>query len=234
MVIPLGDENPSNMPQAWMTQALIVLNLVAFAFEILQGPGLQQLITTFGVLPIEYLHGFDIPPLHGWPFWITQFTALFLHAGWLHLIFNMLFLGIFGDNVEFAMGSLRFLVFYLLCGVLATWAHIVFNWQSVIPSLGASGAIAGVLAGYVLLYPRNRVRVLVFMGVMELPAIFVLGFWFLVQLMSGLLSLVEPASTAQTGGIAYMAHLGGFMAGLVLTPFFAGRRPQKQPRAYSG
>ena len=146
---------------------------------------------------------------------------MFMHAGWLHLGGNMLYLWIFGDNVEDRFGHARFLVFYLLCGLAATFAQLAFSLGSHVPNLGASGAIAGVLGAYVLLFPQGRVRVLQGTQVIQVPALIVIGLWILLQLFSGIGSV---ASSAQTGGVAYLAHIGGFFAGMVLTPVFRGSR----------
>ena len=152
---------------------------------------------------------------------------MFLHGGWGHLGGNMLFLWIFGDNIEHRLGHVRFLVFYLACGLAASLAHIFFNSGSSVPAVGASGAISGVLGGYLLMFPRNRVYVLTWGGVMAVPAIFMLGLWIVIQFVNGVGSI---AVTEQTGGVAYMAHIGGFVAGLVLAPLFGrGRRQQSAP-----
>ena len=144
---------------------------------------------------------------------------MFMHAGWLHLGGNMLYLWIFGDNVEDRFGHVKFLVFYLLCGLGATFAQLMFSLGSDIPNLGASGAIAGVLGSYILMFPKGTIRVLQGQRVVQAPALLVIGFWIVLQLFSGIGSI---ASTADTGGVAYMAHIGGFVAGFVLTFLFRG------------
>jgi membrane associated rhomboid family serine protease len=146
---------------------------------------------------------------------------MFMHAGWLHLGGNMLYLWIFGDNVEDRFGHLKFTIFYLLCGLAATFAQLAFSLGSNVPNLGASGAIAGVLGAYILLFPQGKVKVLHGQQVIHVPALIVIGMWIVLQLFSGIGSI---ASTAQTGGVAYMAHIGGFLAGFVLTFLFGGRR----------
>jgi membrane associated rhomboid family serine protease len=146
---------------------------------------------------------------------------MFLHGGWGHLGGNMLFLWIFGDNIEHRLGHVRFVVFYLACGLAASLAHIMFNSGSTIPAVGASGAISGVLGGYLLMFPRNRVYVLTWGGVMAVPAIFMLGLWIVTQFINGVGSI---AVTNQSGGVAYMAHIGGFVAGLILAPLFGRGR----------
>src|SRR6185503_5457971 len=149
------------------------------------------------------------------------FTSMFMHAGWLHLLGNMLYLWIFGDNVEDRFGHVKFTIFYLLCGIAATFAQLAFSTDSNIPNLGASGAIAGVLGGYLLLFPRSRVNVLMGRGVIPMPALVVIGLWIVIQLVSGVGSISERADT---GGVAYMAHIGGFIAGFVLTFLLRGKR----------
>jgi len=148
-------------------------------------------------------------------------TSMFLHGGWMHLGGNMLYLWIFGDNLEKVMGNARFLLFYLVCGIAAAITHIVFSGGSAVPTVGASGAISGILGGYLILFPRNRVRVLTRGGIMSVPALVVLGFWIVIQLISGFGSI---ATTAETGGVAYLAHVGGFFAGMLLVkPMTMGR-----------
>ena len=168
-----------------------------------------------------------MPPKIPYPLWTTLLTSMFLHGGWGHLGGNMLFLWIFGDNIEHRIGHLRFIVFYLACGVAAGLAHIVFNSSSAIPTVGASGAISGILGGYLLLFPRNRVYVITLGGVATVPAIFMLGLWIVTQFING---AGEVARTDETGGVAYMAHIGGFVAGMVLAPLLAAGRASPQPR----
>jgi membrane associated rhomboid family serine protease len=151
---------------------------------------------------------------------LTLFTAMFMHAGWVHLGGNMLYLWIFGDNVEDRFGHAKFAIFYLLCGLAATFAQLAFNLKSTVPNLGASGAIAGVLGAYILLFPKGKVRVLQGQGVVQVPALLAIGLWIVLQFFSGIGSI---ANTADTGGVAYMAHIGGFVAGFVLTFLFRGR-----------
>jgi membrane associated rhomboid family serine protease len=182
---------------------------------------LQSFIQAWGVVPREYSLGRDLAPAIPLPFWSTLFTSMFLHGGWMHLGGNMLYLWIFGDNLEKVMGGIRFLVFYLACGLAASFAHIFFGSSSTIPAVGASGAISGVLGGYLLLFPRNRVRVLTRGGIAHVPAIVVLGFWIVIQMINGFGSM---ATTAETGGVAYMAHIGGFVAGLALVKLMASQR----------
>lgn len=153
---------------------------------------------------------------------MTIFSAMFMHGGWMHLLSNMLYLWIFGDNVEDRMGHARFLVFYLLCGIAATFAQFAFSASSPIPNLGASGAIAGALGAYLVMFPRGRVSVLLGYYVIPMPALLVIGIWFLLQVFSGVGTL---GAAQNAGGVAYMAHVGGFIAGLALAPIL-GRRPR--------
>ena len=216
-MIPLRDENPSrHFP--FLTITLIALNLVLFVYEISLGGGLEPFIQNFGVIPSKLMEGGPLV-------FPTLFTSLFLHGGWLHLLGNMLYLWIFGDNVEDSMGPFRFLFFYLLCGLIATFTHIYFSPSSRIPTIGASGAISGVLGGYLVLFPRAHILTLVpvfyFIRMIHLPAYFLLTFWILFQLFSGFSSL--PGSEA-SGGVAWFAHIGGFFSGILLVKVFQKRR----------
>ncbi len=211
--------------------AFIALNVLAFFLELSRPSGqLQSFITAWGVVPREYSTGHDISPLIApVPFWATLITSMFLHGGWAHIGGNMLFLWIFGDNLERVMGSVRYALFYIVCGLAAGLAHIAFNSTSAVPSVGASGAISGVLGGYMLLFPRNRVRVMTRGGITAVPAWVMLGLWIVMQLVSGFGSM---ARTEQTDGVAYMAHIGGFAAGLLLVKVFAAGRPRAR-QAYA-
>ena len=219
-MFPVGDEQIQGGPPALVTWALIAINVLAFLLEVSQpSPGaLAAFIDAWGVVPREYAAVRDLPPTIPLPFWSTLMTSMFLHGGWMHLGGNMLYLWIFGDNLEKVMGHVRFVLFYLLCGLAASAAHILSNMGSGVPAVGASGAISGVLGGYLLLFPHNRVRVLTRGGIASVPAVVVLGFWIFIQLMNGVGSL---ATTSETGGVAYMAHIGGFVAGLVLVKVMA-------------
>jgi membrane associated rhomboid family serine protease len=219
-MLPIGDEGERGAGPALVAWALVALNVAAFLLEIARPPGaLQAFVTAWGVVPQEYSAGRDLAPFIPLPFWSTLFTSMFLHGGWMHLGGNMLYLWIFGDNLEHRMGHARFLVYYLVCGIAAGLAHIVFNSGSAVPTVGASGAISGVLGGYLLLFPKNRVRVLMYGGVAHVPALVVLGMWIVIQVVN---SAGAMATTADTGGgVAYLAHVGGFVAGLVLVKLFA-------------
>jgi membrane associated rhomboid family serine protease len=203
-MFPIGDDDSTRRTTPIVTYALIALNVLFFFVELSGG---DPFIEHWSVVPRRLLAnpGSDFP---------TIFTSMFMHAGWLHLGGNMLYLWIFGDNVEDSFGHLKFLIFYLLCGIAATLAQLAFSVGSGVPNLGASGAIAGVLGAYILLFPRGQVKVLMGRGVIPMPALVVIGFWIVLQFVSGIGSI---SSSAQTGGVAYMAHIGGFLAGIILT-----------------
>jgi membrane associated rhomboid family serine protease len=222
-MFPIGDDRGPGQGVAIVTIALIILNVLAFLLELSQPSegALQSFITAWGVVPREYAAGRDLPPQIPLPYWSTLFTSMFLHGGWMHLGGNMLYLWIFGDNIERALGHARYLAFYLICGIVAGLAHIWFSGGSGVPSVGASGAISGVLGGYLVMFPRNRVRVLTRGGVAHVPALVVLGFWIVIQLISQAGSI---AQTSEGGGVAYMAHIGGFAAGVILVKIFAAGR----------
>lgn len=222
-MIPYKDLNRTHhFP--FVTVLLLAANLTVFVLEIvLPEPQATSFVYRYAVIPLEFKIGHNLPSSAGPPPLVTVFSAMFLHGGFLHLAGNMVYLWIFGDNVEDRMGSVRFVIFYLLCGAAATFAQIYSDFGSKIPSLGASGAIAGVLASYLIQFPRARVMVLVpvfyFLRTVVLPAWLVLGGWILLQVLQAQFS---PAGAA--GGIAYYAHIGGFVAGLLLTPAFVRRR----------
>ena len=222
-MFPIGDERVQGGPPPVVTFGLIALNVVAFLVELAQPSegALQAFIQAWGVVPQEYSTAQDIPPTIPLPFWSTLLTSMFLHGGWMHLGGNMLYLWIFGDNLEKVMGAARFALFYLVCGLAASFAHIAFGPGSSIPAVGASGAISGVLGGYLLLFPHNRVRVLTRGGIAQVPALVVLGLWIVIQMINGIGSV---SATAETAGVAYMAHIGGFVAGLVLVKLMATPR----------
>jgi len=211
-MFPIGDDNSARRATPALTYLLISLNVPVFLLEL--GTG-EQFIERWSFVPQRFAE-------HRTGDVVTLFTSMFMHGGWLHLLGNMLYLWIFGDNVEDRFGHVKFLIFYLLCGLAATFAQFAFNAASNLPNLGASGAIAGVLGAYILLFPRQQVKVLVRGGIVPMPALIVIGLWFLLQFLNGVGSI---ANTAQTGGVAYMAHIGGFVAGVVLTFLFRGPRP---------
>ncbi len=223
-MIPLRDINPTRrFPIATLT--LIGINVAVFVFELmLDSVGvLDRFILAFSVVPYELTHGVDLPPTIPIPVQLTIFTSMFMHGGFFHLAGNMLYLWIFGNNVEDNMGHGRFLVFYLLCGIAAALAQTAVSMNSRVPLLGASGAIAGVLGAYLLMFPNAQVETLLFFGwfirIVRLPAVLVLSWWIVIQFFQGLLSLGIPAA----GGVAWFAHIGGFIAGVILVPFFRRR-----------
>ena len=208
-MLPLGDDNSSRRTVPLVTYALIALNVLFFFVELSAG---DAFIMKWAFVPARFLAN----PAGDFP---TIFSSMFMHAGWLHLGGNMLYLWIFGDNVEDRFGPLKFLIFYLLCGIAATFSQMAFSMGSNVPNLGASGAIAGVLGSYILMFPQERVRVLVGRVVTAVPALIVIGLWFLLQFFSGFASI---SGAADSGGVAYMAHVGGFVAGFVLTFLLRG------------
>jgi membrane associated rhomboid family serine protease len=235
-MIPLRDDNPT-LQTSVATFAVIGLNLAAWVF--VQGlgsePALTRSVCQLGAIPGELLGrlpaGTQVPlgpraacVLSGEPNWITVVTSMFMHGGWFHIIGNMWFLYVFGDNVEDSMGSLRFTVFYLLCGLAAVAAQILSNPTSGLPMVGASGAIGGVMGAYAVLYPRAPVEMLIILGFyidrIVVPAVLMLGYWFLLQLLGGL-----PSLGGEGGGVAFFAHIGGFLAGVLL--IFVFRSPKR-------
>jgi len=208
-MLPIGDDNSGRRTVPLVTYALIALNVVFFVVELSGG---DAFIEKWAFVPSRFLAN----PLADF---LTLFTAMFMHAGLAHLGGNMLYLWIFGDNVEDRFGHLKFTIFYLLCGLAATFAQLAFSIGSDVPNLGASGAIAGVLGAYILLFPQGKVRVLQGQQTIQVPALIVIGFWVVLQIFSGIGSI---SNTVNTGGVAYMAHIGGFIAGFALTFLLRG------------
>lgn len=225
-MIPLRDENPTTRPPI-VTVSLIVVCVLVFLWQVSLGSSGQQSVFGFGAIPALLLGDRMLPPeLYRIPAELTLVTSLFLHGGWMHLIGNMAFLWVFGNNIEDAFGHLRFIAFYLLCGILAGLAHALQDPSSQVPLIGASGAISGVLGAYALLYPNARVLTLVpfvIFFVVRLRAVVVIGIWFVFQLVNAVLS-------SGAGGIAYLAHIGGFVAGVCLLYLFKPRAVLKAPR----
>lgn len=222
-MIPLHDDNPTEITPV-VTVAVIVLCVLIFLWQAsLGGPGFQAAVYSLGVIPAVLLDQTRLPAeLALIPPAFTVVTSMFLHGGFMHLAGNMLYLWIFGNNVEDAMGHVRFVIFYLLCGVAAVAGQVLQNPASVIPMIGASGAISGVLGAYLLLYPHARVLVLIPFGfysrMVRMPAGWVLGLWFVIQIISSL------AADPNSAGVAWFAHIGGFIAGMALIPVFKYRR----------
>ncbi|HVZ05910.1 rhomboid family intramembrane serine protease [Hyphomicrobium sp.] len=212
-MFPIGDDDTTVRTTPVVTYGLIAANVLFFLIELNGG---DNFIREWAFIPSRFSHD----PAGDAP---TIFTAMFLHGGWMHLFGNMLYLYIFGDNVEDRLGHLGYLIFYLACGIAATFAQYYFTSHSNLPNVGASGAIAGVLGAYILMFPHARVDVLVIRQIISLPAIAVIGFWIVLQLFSGFGSIARTDETADAGGVAYMAHVGGFVAGIVLALLFGGR-----------
>jgi membrane associated rhomboid family serine protease len=219
-MFPIGDDNSGRRTLPVVTYALIALNVLFFFVELSGG---DAFIEKWALVPARFVANPIADSL-------TLFTAMFMHAGWLHLGGNMLYLWIFGDNVEDRFGHVKFIIFYLVCGLAATFAQLAFSLESTIPNLGASGAVAGVLGAYILLFPQGKIKVLQRQRVVQVPALIVIGLWIVLQFFSGVGSI---ANTADTGGVAYMAHIGGFLAGFALTFLFRGRGEAGTPRLRS-
>ena len=261
-MIPLGDDNPTQT-RPYVVYALIALNVVVYLIDWL-GPQTRfgGALWNYSMIPRSVVHNVPTDVIHRVPVvlpngmravmqitkdhlgldpqWLTIFTSMFLHGGLLHLGGNMLYLWVFGNNIEEALGHFKFVIFYLLCGVIAALGHILVNVNSTIPTVGASGAIAAVLGAYLLLYPHARVRTLVILGffwtAVRIPAIYMLGMWFLLQLIG-----LGGTGGKLGGGVAYGAHVGGFVAGVAIIWLLGGRkltrrRPYQRPhqRPYGG
>ena len=257
MLIPIGDDNQGRLTKPYVVYILIAINAVVFFLQLND----DRFTLAYSAVPYKITHNVRvIPPGHGaLPpgieedpriasgripvrgapqepapdlIWLTLITSMFMHGNWMHILGNMLYLWIFGDNVEDNFGHLKFLIFYLVCGVAASFSQIFVDPDSAIPSLGASGAIAGVLGAYLIMFPRNRVRAVVPLGILfftpiELPAVVVLGFWIVIQIFSQYTATFGHAQ----GGVAYMAHIGGFATGLLLCFLFRSRNNMRGPRA---
>lgn len=221
-MVPLHDNNPTRITP-WVTYSLIVINILVFLYEVmLSPPQLELLFQTFAVVPEQLTASFQngsLTQIGGESF--TLISSQFLHGGFLHLGGNMLFLWVFGNNIEEQLGRVSYIFFYLMCGALAALAQWAVAMQSSIPSLGASGAIAGILGAYILRFPKARILTLVPLGIFlttfRIPALFFLGFWFFQQFLYGFASL-QMTTNIDTGGVAYWAHAGGFLVGLALGP----------------
>ena len=221
-MIPLRDSNPSSRFPV-VTVAIIVICTLVYLYEATLGPSLKAFISVFGLVPGQITYGIQSREIGVFAAIQPFITSMFLHGSWMHLIGNMWFLWIFGDNVEDMLGRTRYIVFYVLAGLGAGAAHYFSQPTSALPTVGASGAIAGVLAGYMVLFPHARVTTLVplgfFLRVMELPAVALILIWFAIQILSGVLSGGE-----QGGGVAWWAHVGGFVVGAALVKLFTPRR----------
>ncbi len=221
-MLPLGDDDRARRTFPIVTYALIVANVLVFLLELSNG---DAFINQWSFVPARFAAnpGTDF---------LTIFSSMFMHAGWIHLGGNMLYLFIFGDNVEDRLGHLKYLIFYLLCGVIATLSQYMFNLGSQVPNLGASGAIAGVLGAYIVMFPGERVRVLMGYAVVQMSALVVIGFWIVLQFLSSLSTFTASSQTGSGGGVAYFAHIGGFLAGIILTFLFGGRTDRRLTAGY--
>lgn len=220
-MIPIGDDNTYRRTFPFVNYGLIAVNVVVFLVELSQ-PDVQAYLIRWGAIPASISAGRHLE---------TLLTSAFLHAGWLHLLGNMLFLYVFGDNVEDALGHVRYLVFYLACAVLAGLGQVFLAPGAQLPDVGASGAISGVLAAYLVMFGANRVRVLIFIFPAVVPAYVMIGVWIVLQFLNGVASLSQ---TAQTGGVAYGAHIGGFVGGLLLTLLLRPRGSRRPVGRYRG
>lgn len=223
-MIPLRDENPTRTTP-FVVYALVIINAIVFIYNGTLDPRIQNPLAGFELVPIELITGRDVGPQTPVAAWATIFTSMFMHANLLHIGGNMLYLWIFGNNIEDTLGHVRFLLFYLAAGAAAALAQVATAPMSTIPMVGASGAIAGVLGAYLILFPRARVITLlflfVFIQVVALPASIVLGMWIILQIVN---SLVFASGMMQGGGVAYAAHIGGFIAGVAMVYVLGGRR----------
>lgn len=230
MLFPLYDENPTKIIP-YVTIGVIALCVLIFIYQFtLEGYGFNYFVETWGFTPGEFFGHSPVEPVAEQVSpRVTLFSSMFLHGGWMHLISNMLYMWIFANNIEDSMGHVKFVIFYLACGVIAAMSQAAPDAQSVIPMIGASGAVSGILGAYLLLYPMAKVKVLIPLGVftrlMDLKAIWVLGFWFVYQVFASWAASAQaaecnPELQSCGGGVAYGAHIGGFIAGMVLIPFF--------------
>jgi membrane associated rhomboid family serine protease len=222
-MIPIRDDAP-RYTTPWINYFLIALNCLVFLYELQLGPrNLNTLFLTFGMVPARMTAALRVGAFAA--AFLPVLTSMFMHAGWLHIIFNMWWLWIFGDNVEDSLGHFPYLIFYLLGGLGAAVVHIIFNWGSRVPSVGASGAIAGVMGAYFVLFPSARVLTFIFVFFTWLPAWLILGYWFVLQFLTGAATSMA-AGQGSAGGVAVWAHVGGFLAGVVMIKLFPRRAPR--------
>jgi len=220
-MFPIGDENRGIRSRPYVNYAIIAINIVVFLYQLtLTQPDLERFIRDWGAVPAEISHGNNL---------ITLITSMFMHGGWLHIAGNMLFLWVFGDNIEDTMGHVKYLIFYVICGLAAGGLQIAINPDSVSPLIGASGAISGVLAAYLVLFPHGKIRTILMLGIpimVLVPAWGMIGYWIAIQFINGILSL--GVQTKDTSGVAYFAHIGGFAAGAALVLLFRDRDIHQQ------
>ena len=219
-MIPYKDDNPTER-FPFLTIGFIAINVLVFFAQIINPANLGRIAYNYGAIPHALLTFRDVQPIH--PV-LTLFTSMFMHGSILHLGSNMLYLWIFGNNIEDKLGYVKFILFYILCGVAAAYSHAITNPSSTTPMIGASGAVSGILGAYLLLFPRARVHTLIFLGffiqVVRLPAVIVIGFWIVLQFLNGMVS----AGSAPQGGVAWFAHIGGFLVGIACIKIFLARR----------
>jgi len=219
-LIPYKDDNPTSV-FPFITISIIVANVLVFLYEVMAPSGMEKLAYSYGAIPHYILNFEKVQPIH--PV-LSIFSAMFMHGGVFHIAGNMLYLWIFGNNIEDKLGHLRFIFFYFFCGIVAAYANAIAGPHSLIPMIGASGAISGILGAYLLLFPRAMVHTLIFLGffvtVVKIPALIVIGFWAVIQLVNGLLS----TGFAAEGGVAWFAHIGGFLVGILTIKLWLPRR----------
>jgi membrane associated rhomboid family serine protease len=222
-LIPYKDDNPTSI-FPFVTIGIIVLNIIVFFLQITAPSGINKITYAYGAIPHSLMTFDKTQPIH--PV-MTVFSSMFMHGGLFHLGGNMLYLWIFGNNIEDKLGHIRFLIFYLLCGIVAAYAHAITSPHSTIPMIGASGAVSGVLGAYLLLFPKAHVHTLLFLGfiitTVKIPALIVIGFWAIIQLINGLLS----SGIREGGGVAWFAHIGGFLIGLLTIKIWLPRRTKQ-------
>jgi membrane associated rhomboid family serine protease len=233
MLLPLSDDNTGRQTTPYVVYTFIAINLVVFIMQLMQG---DRFWLGYAAVPYEIIHNTDLVGQRGGipqeagpsPIWLTLLTSMFMHGGYMHIIGNMLFLWVFGDNIEDNFGHLKFIIFYVLCGLIASFSQIMLDPQSVIPTLGASGAIAGVLGAYLVLFPKNRIYSLLPLPIIwttvTVPAWVMIGIWIVMQFFSQIASISSNTAQTRGGGVAYMAHIGGFIAGVVLVFIFRTRQ----------
>jgi membrane associated rhomboid family serine protease len=222
-LIPYKDDNPTQRTP-YITVGIIAANILIFLWQIFSRSGLRESVFTYGAIPYNMISFETNQPIN--PFF-TVFSSMFMHGGFLHLAFNMLYLWIFGNNIEDKLGHVRFIIFYIFCGIIAAYAHAITASHSHIPMVGASGAVSGILGAYILLFPRATVHTIVILGffvtTVKIPALIVIGFWAIIQLASGLLS----TGVHDKGGIAWFAHIGGFLIGFLTIKLWLPRRNKR-------
>jgi membrane associated rhomboid family serine protease len=233
MLLPLSDDNTGRRSTPYVVYLFMTINIVVFLLQFLQG---DRFTLGYAAVPYEIINNTDLVGQRGGipqapgpvPIWLTLFSSMFMHGGFMHIAGNMLYLWVFGDNIEDNFGHLKFAIFYVLCGLLASFSQILLDTQSIIPTLGASGAIAGVLGAYLVMFPKNRVHSLLPLGIIwttvNVPAWVMLGLWIVLQFFSQVASITSHTAQTRSGGVAYMAHIGGFIAGMILVFLFRTRR----------